>query len=84
MKAIEFPEVNVRIAENQEEYETIPVYIRPDLETKGYFSQATACFELDQQERAEVAETGQIWLTILNPNDQSFHPIMMSIKKPEI
>ena len=55
MKAIEFPEVNVRIAENQPEYETLPVHYCPDKETNGYFHRATMCFELDEQDRANLA-----------------------------
>ena len=51
MKAIEFPEVNVRMAENQPEYETLPVNVSPDPETDGYFNQITMCFELTEEER---------------------------------
>jgi len=84
MKAIEFPEVNVRIAENQPEYETLPVHYCPDKETNGYFHRATMCFELDEQERKQVAETGQIWHTVLQPQNTLFHPIMMSTTKPDL
>lgn len=84
MKAIEFPEVNVRLAENQPEYETLPVHVCPDEETNGYFRQVTMCFELDEAERKQVAETGQIWHTVLQPQDALFHPIRMSVTKPEL
>lgn len=83
MKAIEFPEVNVRIAENQPEYETLPVN-RTIREDAPYFSNVTMCFELDEEERKQVAETGQIWHTVLQPNDALFHPIRMSTVKPEM
>jgi len=78
MKAIEFPEVNVRIAENQPEYETLPVKI----DLKDPATPTTMCIELDKEERKQVAETGLIWLTVLTFG-QSFHPIKMSCLKPE-
>lgn len=84
MKTIEFPEVNVRIAENQPEYETLPVHVCPHAETDGYFRKVSMCFELDEEEKKQVAETGQIWLTVLQPNDNNFHPIKMSVLKPEL
>lgn len=83
MKAIEFPDVNIRIAENQPEYETVPANITPDEETEGYFNNITMCFELDEEERRQVVETGRIWQTILVPSDSKFHPIKMSCLKPE-
>lgn len=78
MKAIEFPEVNVRIAEDQEQYETLPVYI----DTEDPHSPTTMCIELDEEERKQVAETGRIWITTLTFM-QAFHPIKMSFLKPE-
>ena len=78
MKAIEFPEVNVRIAEKQEEYETLPVHVdMSDNRTK-----TTMCFELNEEERKQVAETGRIWVQMLTFG-YSFHPISMSFLKPE-
>lgn len=77
MKAIEFPAVNVRIAEHQDEYETLPVYVEPD----NPQTPMTMCFELDEAERKQVLETGKIWLTILTFG-QRFHPIRMSCLVP--
>lgn len=84
MKAIEFPEVNIRIAENQEEYETLPVNAQPDPESNGYFQRVTMCFELDEEEKRQVAETGKIWHTVLVPPQTGFHPVAMSTLKPEL
>jgi len=84
MKAIEFPEVNIRIAENQPEYETIPANVTQDEESNGYFNQVTMCFELDEEERKQVAETGRIWHTVLVPQGKHFHPIRSSCLKPEM
>lgn len=78
MKAIEFPEVNVRIAEHQEEYETLPVHI----DRKEPTIPTTMCIQLDPEEIKQVAETGRIWMQVLTFG-QPFHPIMMSFLKPE-
>lgn len=83
MKAIEFPEVNLRIAENQPEYETFPAHTEPDQESNGYFNQVTMCIELNDEERKQVAKTGRIWHTVLQPRGSNFHPIKMSFLKPE-
>lgn len=78
MKAIEFPEVNVRIAENQPQYETLPVHI----DTEDSATPTTMCFQLDPEEIKQVVETGRVWMQMLTFG-QSFHPIKMSLLKPE-
>lgn len=78
MKAIEFPEVNVRIAENQPEYETLPVYV----DTEDPSTPTTMCIQLDPEEIKQVTETGRIWMQVLTFR-QPFHPIRMSFLKPE-
>jgi hypothetical protein len=78
MKAVEFKEVNLRIAENQPEYQTLPVHMNYDHPTH----EATMCFELDEDEKKQVAETGKIWLGVLTFG-KPFHPIGMSLMKPE-
>jgi len=82
MKAIEFPEVNLRIAENQPEYETLPVCVVSTGQNGSV--QITMCFELDENERKQVAETGQIWHTVLQHKSNNFHPIRMEVTKPEL
>lgn len=77
MKAIDFPEVNTRIAENQPQYETIPAHVAGNEE-----GEVTMCFELSDEERKQVAETGCIWLSFLTFN-QPFQPIHCSCLKPE-
>lgn len=84
MKAIEFEEVNVRIAEGQSQYETLPAHFERDRETNGFFLRVTMCFELDKQELEQIAKTGKIWQTVLVPNNTHFHPIRMSVLKPEM
>jgi len=78
MKAVEFPEVNVRIAEHQPQYETLPVYVNTNTDE----CEVTMCFELDEYERKQVTETGKIWLTVLTFGN-NFQPIGMSCLKPE-
>ena len=82
MKAIEFSGVNLRIAEHQPEYETLPANVQPD--HLGIGLQVTMCFELDDEDKKQIAETGQIWLQILQPVGRNFNPLRMSIIKPEL
>lgn len=78
MTATEFKEVNLRIAEHQEEYETLPVFV----DEKDPTIPVTMCFELSSEERKQVWETGEIWVTMLTFG-KSFQPIGMSLLKPE-
>lgn len=77
MKAVDFKDVNLRIAENQEEYETLPVYVNRNHAS----TPTTMCFELSEKEKKQVAETGKIWLTVLTFGN-NFHPIRMSCLMP--
>jgi hypothetical protein len=78
MKAVEFPEVNFRIAEKQEEYETLPVC----LDMSENAADAIMCFELDEDEKRQIAETGKIWLKV-RTFGKPFQPIFGSVLKPE-
>lgn len=82
MKAIEFPEVNVRIGENQPQYETIPAHV--NYYEDNQINEVIMCFEFDEAERKQIAETGQIWHTVLQPVHSFFHPIHMEVTKPEM
>lgn len=55
MKAINFEEVNVLIAEDQPQYETLPAYYN---QNEGSI---TSCFELTEEELEEVKRTGKIY-----------------------
>jgi len=74
MKAIEFPEHNVKIAEHQDVYETLPAYANKDEGTIVY------CFELDKEEIKQVRETGRIYLKQFTGN-KAMQPIGMSCLK---
>lgn len=79
MKAIEFPEVNLKLAEDQAEYQTIPVHVEVD----NPEHKVTCCFELSDEEIAKIIETKKLWyvqLTFGNP----FQPIFITTEKPPI
>lgn len=77
MRAVEFPEVNGRLAEEQAEYETLPIYLEslPDV-TIVY-----ACFELSKEEREELAKTGKLWYSRRFHSGQ-FEPFLITTEKP--
>lgn len=97
MKAIDFPQRNLMLAENQPEYETLPVYVEtkemivpnepndPQLAilTKNIPWSMTACFELSDREIEELVKTRKLWYTqMLFGNN--FQPVAMSTKNPFI
>ena len=45
-------------------------------------NKVTMCFELDEEEKKQVAETGKIWQTVLTPRHSAFHQIKMTTLKP--
>ena len=81
MIAKEFPEVNLFIAKDQEEYQTLPAHAGVNKETG--LVEITTCFELDKEELKQVSETGQIWLKTLKHPNAYFQPIGMNLLKPE-
>lgn len=74
MTAKEFKEVNVRIAENQPEYETLPAYWNKD---EGSL---TFCFKLEEDELNRVKATGEIWFKQLTFG-RPMNPITLSTNK---
>ena len=56
MKAKQFKEVNAVYGENQPEYYPLPAYKSED-------GTAVFCFELDEEERKKIAETGEPAIT---------------------
>jgi hypothetical protein len=62
MKAVKFPEMNIEIAKNQEEYLTLPAYIEKHPEGNG---EVISCYQLTWKERIKVLFTGKIWWTQL-------------------
>lgn len=95
MIAVDFPQRNVMLAEDQLEYETLPVFCEmkeiivpngpgdPQLAimTKQVPWTMTACFELNKEEIDEIVATGKLWYRqcLYGGN---FQPVMMSTQNP--
>jgi len=77
MKAIEFPEVNLRIAEDQDEYMTLPAYMNP------HEGSITSCFELDDDEIEEIVKSKKLFIKVLNFG-QPMQPISLSVIKEHL
>jgi len=76
MKAIEFDEVNVTFAKDQEEYQQLPAYLSKD-------GEMVSCFQLTPEEITKVNETGLIWLSVMTFNDP-LQPLLLTTEKPEL
>lgn len=76
MKAKEFLGHNMKIAEDQPEYETLPAFVAPD-------GTIVVCFQASEEERKKIAETGEVWLQIATFNEP-LQPIYMSAHREEV
>lgn len=85
MIAIEFEQANVRLAESQDEYETLPIHV--PLDENGQLTDiecpCTCCFQLNKEEIDELVKTGKLYFTQLTFGS-SFQPIRMSTTNPFI
>lgn len=77
MKSKEFKEVNVRVAEDQPEYITLPAYFNPD---EGSM---TFCFELSEDEMNRIKATGEIWFKQFT-GGKEMQAIYMSTNKEDL
>lgn len=77
MTAIEFDEVNIRIAEDQPEYETLPAFHNKE-EGSVMF-----CFQLNKEEIDEIVKTGKIYMKQLTFN-RPMNPVSMSTLKSDL
>jgi len=77
MTAVNFPEANIQLAEDQPEYETLPILC----DTTKPEQPMTCCFKLTPEELAEINATGIIWHTQWTFG-QAFQPILMTTQKP--
>lgn len=95
MLAVDFPERNMILAENQPEYEPMPVFCQmmdvmvpnkpndPQLAImyKTVPWSMTACFQLNKEEIDEIVKTGKVWYTqMLFGNN--FQPVVLSTENP--
>lgn len=72
MKPKKFQEANVVYGEGQPEYKPLPAH-----------KKAIFCFELDEAERKKIAETGELWVSLLTFN-QPLQPIFITINKSDL
>jgi len=79
MKLVEFPERTVVIAKDQPQYNPMPAHRYPD-DPEG---RVTCCWELTDEEIAEVARTKRIWHTILTFGGP-LQPQLLQVEKPQI
>lgn len=77
MKAVDFDQVNLKIAEHQDEYQTLPAHFDRESGT------VTACFELDEEELQQVKEDGKIYITLCTFG-RPLQPIRSSVLNPFI
>lgn len=75
MKPKIFPEVTVMVAEHQDQYQTLPVTGLSD-------GSLVSCWELDEEEKRVVAETGEIWFKQVT-QFELMQPILPSVHKTD-
>lgn len=74
MIPVTFPECNVVLAMNQDEYEPLQAYRAPD-------GQTICAFRLSPVELEEIARTKTIWISVLTFN-KAFQPIGLTTQCP--
>lgn len=75
MKPIEFEQSNIKVAENQPEYQTLPAHHDPE---NGIL---TSCWELTPEEAEIVRNTGKIYFQQWTFN-QPMQPISLTVENP--
>jgi len=78
MKAIEFEEQNVIIAENQDEYQNLPA-----VKIDDKYKTMITCMGLSIKERIKLLFTGKIWVSELTFG-KAITPRYMSVNKKEV
>jgi hypothetical protein len=79
MKSLPF-EGTIKIAEHQEEYETVHAHLGRDT-THSQIPIITVCFELSEEEKKVILETGKIWYQQCS---LQMRPMSLSVIKPEL
>jgi len=80
MKSKRFDEVNIEVAKNQPQYETI--FANIDY-SQPMTLPVTACFELTEAEIEDIKRDGVLWLTQLTFG-RNYMPILLSTIKPKM
>lgn len=78
MRSRKFKEANLAIGEGQEEYNTLHAKAS-QIDPEG---KVTFCMELSEDEKAQVAKDGRIWVTMLTFKNPLM-PILMQTETPE-
>lgn len=95
MIAVDFPQRNLELAKDQPEYQMLPVYceVKEVILPNGPFDEQgavitrqvpwtmTACFELSDEEIAEIVATKKLWYKQCLYG-HNFQPVMMSTQNP--
>jgi len=72
----EFEGSNIKIAEHQEEYQTLPAYANES-------GTIITCWKLSPEEIAKISETGELWFLQMTFN-QNMQPIYPSTSREEV
>lgn len=78
MRPVEFRGVNVIYGHNQEGVRPLPCHKAADNE-----GTATFCFELDPEERAQIAQEGKLWIQVWT-YDRPLEPMLPLAFKPDL
>lgn len=82
MKAITFKDQTMVLAENQKEFENLPVHVNQKT------SVLTACFEFEGEELKHFAENGKVKIIRTTGRDGEITPVLQPVKvstrKPEL
>jgi len=82
MKAINFEGNNFVLAEDQPEYESLPVHVKYNIIPEGEVPwEITACFEFSDEEIQELIKTKKLYYSQLVFGNL-FHPMRLSLKNP--
>ena len=87
MTSIPFEEAKQKIAEHQEEYQTIHCNLSPLLDDEGKtmnMTVMTACYELSGEEIQDIMLNKRIWYQQLIPKGGSMQPMTLRTTKPVI
>ena len=74
MKPVEFPDQNVKIAEKQDEYITLPAHITQS-------GTAVSLWELSEEEFIEISRTRKLWV-IVETFNKPYPPMMIQTENP--
>ena len=78
-----FQEVNCVLGANQPQYLPLPVHNwKDDIFPFQYQGKMTMSFQLTDEERKRIEDTGLLWLTVLTFNEP-FQPILLETIKPD-